>query len=166
MVAGLVALWIGLLALNRASRLVAGGSMRPALDPGDVILVLPVRNERLRRGDVVVVRDPRDQARETVKRVVGLPGEHVTVGADRLEVAGIPYDEPYARHEPDPGRESQQSVAWDVPPRHVVVLGDDRASSTDSREYGPLPGALVVGRVAARLRPPGSAPHFAPRPLP
>lgn len=165
MMAGLVALWVGLLALNRASRRVVGGSMRPALDPGEFILVLSVRSRQLRRGDVVVVRDPRYPSRETVKRVVGLPGEHVTVRCDRLEVAGIPYDEPYVRHEINPKRVSQQSVAWTVPPRHVVVLGDDRGWSTDSRVFGPVPDALVVGRVAARLRPPGSAPHLAPRPL-
>ncbi|MDP8961852.1 MAG: signal peptidase I, partial [Actinomycetota bacterium] len=141
-----------------------GGSMCPALDPGDVILVLPVRRDRLRRGDVVVVRDPRDPSRETVKRVLGLPREHVTVHPDRFEIAGTPYDEPYARRLPHPSRESQQSVGWRVPPCHVVILGDDRSRSTDSRVYGPVPEELVIGRVAARLCPPGLAPHCAPRP--
>lgn len=160
----LVAVWLGLLALNHASRRVVGGSMRPALAPGDVVLVLPVRHERLRRGDVVVVRDPRDTARETVKRVVGLPGELVAVCADRLEIGGVPYDEPYARIPARASPASQESVRWCVAPRHVVVLGDDRGRSTDSRTYGPVPEALVVARVTARLRPPGWAPHCVPHP--
>lgn len=162
--ASLTSAWLGLLALNHASRRVAGGSMCPALAPGDRIVVLPVRCERLRRGDVVVVRDPRDPARETVKRVVGLPGEQITLSGDRFEIADVLYDEPYARRNPRRQRGSQ-SAAWRVPPRHVVVLGDNRDHSTDSRAYGPVPQAFLVGRVAARLFPPAWAPHCAPRPL-
>ncbi len=138
--------------------------MRPTLHPGDVILVLPVRKNWLRRGDVIVVRDPRDPAIETVKRVVGLPGEQVTVQGDSLQVAGIPYGEPYVRGERDPSPLSRP-VPRRVPPGCVFVLGDDRNCSTDSRDYGPVPAGLVVGRVAARLSPLRSAPHFAPRPL-
>ncbi len=162
MLVGLIALWLGMLVLNRASRRVSGSSMRPALRPGDVILVLPVRAKWLRRGDVVVVRDPRAPERETVKRVVGLPGEHLALRGDCLIVAGVHHDEPYVR--PHPSLARQHAVAWTVPPRHVVVLGDDRSTSTDSRVYGPLPLQLLVGRVAARLRPVGSAPHLAPEP--
>lgn len=160
----LATVWVGLLALNRASRRVTGDSMRPTLAPGDVVLVLPLRSGRLRRGDVIVIRDPRDPARETVKRIVGLSGDHIAMRGDTLEIAGVPYDEPYAHRGPEPGRGSW-SVSWRVPPRHVVVLGDDRGWSTDSRVYGPVSHSLVVGRVAARLRPPGRAPHVAPHPL-
>lgn len=163
--AGLVSAWLGLLALNHATRRVVGGSMSPALAPGDRIVVLPVRCERLRRGDIVVVRDPRDPARETVKRVVGLPGEQITVSGDCFEIAGVVYDEPYVRRNPRTHRASRQSAALCVPPRHVVVLGDNRGRSTDSRAYGPLPEAFLVGRVAARIFPPARAPHCAPRPL-
>ncbi len=140
--------------------------MRPTIAPGDLILVLPVRSSRLRRGDVVVVRDPRDPSRETVKRVLGLPGEHVKVRGYYLEVAGVLYDEPYVRPRRGPSPLAQRSISWTVPPGHVVVLGDDRGSSTDSRMYGPVPGELLVGRVAARLRPLRPALHSAPRRLP
>ncbi|MDQ3932714.1 MAG: signal peptidase I [Actinomycetota bacterium] len=159
-----MSLWLGLLALNQISRRVTGGSMRPALVPGDRIVVLPVRCHRLRRGDVIVVRDPRDTARETVKRVVGLPGEQVGMNGDRFEIAGVRYHEPYARN-PHARRAEHQSVLWSVPPGHVVVLGDNRDRSTDSRAYGPVSEELVVGRVAARLCPPGRAPHCPPHPL-
>ncbi|MFN2555904.1 MAG: signal peptidase I [Nitriliruptorales bacterium] len=161
--AAFVAVWLGLLAFNRAVRRVAGGSMRPALHPGDVILVLPARRRGLRRGDVVVVRDPRNPARETVKRVVGLPGERVTVRGDTLVVAGIPHDEPYVHNRRGLAR-SRPSGSWMVPPSCVFVLGDDRECSTDSRTYGPLPRELVVGRVAVGLWPPRSPPHVVPRP--
>ncbi len=152
--------------------------MRPSLQPGDVVFVLPVRVGRLRRGDLVVVRDPRDPAVETVKRVVGLPGEQVTLRDDYLEIAGVVYEEPYVYHPPTPpacgarpdcGRHepSPRSHRFGtVPASCVLVLGDNREWSTDSRVYGPVPAELVVGRVAACLRPPRPAPHCAPRPLP
>lgn len=112
--------------LNRALRDVTGPSMLPALRPGDRILVLPVPARLLRRGDVVVVRDPRRPDRETVKRVAGLPGRRVSHGA-----------------------------AAQVPEGHLVLLGDNPALSTDSRTFGPVPTSLLVGRVVARLTPPG-----------
>lgn len=128
--AALVGAWLALHALGRAARRVQGDSMRPTLASGQVVLTVPARPHRLRRGAVVVVRDPRDPARETVKRVAGLAG-------DLADLPGGP------------------TV---VPAGHVAVVGDDRARSTDSRHYGPLPVTLVVARVVARLIPPGRLP--------
>jgi signal peptidase I len=62
---------------------VQGGSMLPALLPGDHLLV--VRALPLRRGDVVAARDPRDTRRALVKRVAALPGEAVTCGGEVLQ---------------------------------------------------------------------------------
>ncbi|HEX2027642.1 MAG TPA: S26 family signal peptidase [Nitriliruptorales bacterium] len=125
-----MAAWLVLFALNRSARRVQGDSMRPTLAPGQVVLTMPARPRRLRRGEVVVVRDPRDPARETVKRVAALAGEL----SDLPEGPGL------------------------VPAGHVAVVGDARARSTDSRHYGALPVTLVVARVVARLTPPGRRP--------
>jgi nickel-type superoxide dismutase maturation protease len=89
---------------------VTGLSMAPALLPGDRLLVL--RTRRVRVGDTVVVRDPRDPSREVVKRVSAL----------------------------DPGGA-------------VEVRGDHPAVSTDSRTFGTVPQALLVGRVIYRYAP-------------
>jgi nickel-type superoxide dismutase maturation protease len=59
---------------------VDGDSMRPALLPGDRLLVFPTR--RLRRGDVVALRDPRDGSRTMVKRVALVDGDTVTLLGD------------------------------------------------------------------------------------
>ena len=80
---------------------VAGGSMRPALEAGDRLLV--VRRRRYRPGDIVAVRDPRQPTRVVVKR--------------------------------------------------VAVDGGDPDASTDSRTFGPVPRAAVLGRAVYRYAP-------------
>lgn len=141
-----VAVWLGVRALSRASRRVAGQSMQPSLRPGELVVVVPAW--RIRRGDVVVVRDPRHPQCETVKRVLGLPGEVVELGDPQLLVDGVAHPEPWL---PDSAA-AGGAGGWRVPPGHVVVLGDNRGHSTDSRSYGPVPRALVVGRVVAPRR--------------
>jgi signal peptidase I len=132
--AALVGVWVAALLANRSLRRVRGGSMAPSLHAGDLVLTLPVR--RPGHGEVVLVRDPRVPTRVQVKRVVGLPGDHVELrGGTR------------------------------VPPGHVVVLGDARDASTDSRVYGPVPLALVDRRVPLRLSPRPALLRSAPRPL-
>lgn len=144
-VAAGVAVWLGVRALSRASRRVEGQSMQPSLRPGELVIVLPAWG--IRRGDVVVVRDPRHPERETVKRVLGLPGELVELGDRQLVVDGVARPEPWL-----PDSAAAGAGGWRVPPGHVVVLGDNRGHSTDSRTYGPVPRALVVGRVVAPRR--------------
>src|SRR6266540_6228653 len=98
---GLVLLGVaGLVVAARRARLepvlVQGNSMRPTLDPGQRIAVGPVR-DTLRRGEVVLLRRG---GLEMVKRVVGLPGEHVRLLNGRLEVDGRQVAEPYAAARP------------------------------------------------------------------
>jgi signal peptidase I len=112
------------LALALAARVlqrveVSGESMAPALLPGDRYLVL--RLGRVRLGDVVAVRDPRDSARVLVKRVAATPGGAVTCAGAVLR-AGDGY----------------------------VVLGDNLPASTDSRAFGAVPRRLLLGRCVVR----------------
>lgn len=140
----LAAVWLVALAVNRSLQRVRGRSMAPTLQPGTLLLTLPVR--RPRRGEVVVVLDPRDPARRQVKRVVGLPGEVVQVRAGQLLVDGRPHGAPVGAGRGPDGR-------LEVPPRHVAVLGDNRAASTDSRTYGAVPLDLVVRRAPVAVTP-------------
>jgi inner membrane protease subunit 1 len=102
---------------------VKGLSMAPTLLPGDHLLVAPAR--RLQRGDLVVVRDPSSDERWVVKRVAALGGQQVEVAGTVLRAGA---DE-------------------------IVVLGDNAAQSTDSRDYGAIPVAGVHGRVWYRYSP-------------
>lgn len=124
-------------------------SMAPTLHPGDRLVT--VATTRLRRGDVVVFHSP-DAGRRVVKRVVGLPGEAVTVGPGGVVVDGVPLDEPYvARH-------GGRTGVFAVPDGAVLVLGDNRPWSSDSRSWRQpfVPVATIEGRV---LRPGVPAPR-------
>lgn len=152
------AAWGVSLAVNRSLRDVEGRSMQPTLEPGDRLLVRPVGPVPPRRGDVVIVRDPRRPRRATVKRVVGLPGERIELRAGRLSIDGVTHIEPHAHR-----RDGDDACT--VPPGHLYVLGDNRSHSTDSRTYGPVPLTLVEAVVVATIRPLRAGLRSVPVPL-
>lgn len=130
---------------------IASTSMEPTLAAGDVVLVdrRPVDADDLERGDLVTFRDPRN-GDETLKRVVGLPGERISVVDSVLHVDGAPVTEPYRVDPDDEGMFNAQVV---VPADAVYVLGDNRIVSVDSRDFGPVPETSLDGRVLTRLWP-------------
>jgi len=137
-------------------------SMWPSLQRHDRIAVNhQVAFSDLQRGDLVVfavhsksgepVTPARDQEQKLiVKRVVALPGESVeardgVVAVDQENRLG----EPYLL-----GRRGDTQFPFErIRSGEVWVLGDNRDHSVDSREYGPVPAAAVVGRVAFRYWP-------------
>jgi signal peptidase I len=103
------------------------------------------------RGDVVVFHTPQ-QAREQcgaggtfVKRIIGLPGEKVTVRVNgAVLINGKKLDED-GYLEPD--RLGGSTGNWNVPEDHVFVMGDNRSQSCDSRVWGPLEEDELIGKV-------------------
>ncbi len=130
---------------------VRGSSMKPSLLDGDILVVRKL-NRKLRRGDVVVVDLPSSSdTRWQVKRVVGLPDDQVSFEDGLLHVNGKHLREPYLFGLPaDLGANSR---SWRVGPDECMVLGDNRAHSTDSREFGPVPLASLAGIAVVRLWP-------------
>jgi signal peptidase I len=128
--------------------------MAPALSVGDVVLVVPDGGE-IERRDVVVVRHP-DTGEQLVKRVVGVAGDRVRLEDGVLLVD----DEPACEPSIDPDRiDGVFSGTVTVPEGRLFLLGDDRQSSVDSRDFGPVPVADVVGVIGVRLWPsPGPLP--------
>ncbi|GAA2721567.1 signal peptidase I [Cellulomonas aerilata] len=143
-VVAVVAVVVAIRALLLVPVTVDGSSMEPTLADGDVVLVLRTADatDRLRHGDLVVFRG--DSESLSVKRVVGLPDDRVAMLDARLTVDGRVVDEPYVDHSRIDGTYLGEVV---VPAGSVFVLGDNRARSTDSREYGPVSEADLVGRV-------------------
>lgn len=133
--------------VNASLRDVEGGSMATSLADGDRVVVLPPGASGIELGSVVVVRDPRRPRQETIKRVVALPGQSCELRDGVLHLDGVAHDEPYV------ATPTIDDHAWEVPADHLVVLGDNRLGSTDSRTFGPVSRDLVVGVAALSLRP-------------
>jgi signal peptidase I len=136
--------------LAQATR-VYGQSMEPNLHTNERLVVekLSYRFHGPRRGDIVVLHDPTGGPELLIKRVVGLPGERVTMSDGRVYIDGAPLDEPYLA-QPTLG----QGRSWLVPPLSVFVMGDNRGASRDSRVFGPVPMEQIIGRAAFRYWPP------------
>ncbi|HEV7872170.1 MAG TPA: signal peptidase I [Modestobacter sp.] len=134
---------------------VGSGSMAPAVQTGDLVVVVPPSGPVQRR-DVVAAPHP-DTGVLLVKRVVAVGGDRVALEDGVLVVDGVAVCEPSI----DPAR---LDGVWfgpvTVPAGRLFLLGDDRGESIDSRDFGPVPAAEVTGVVPARVWPsPGRLPR-------
>ncbi|MEU0103250.1 signal peptidase I [Streptomyces sp. NPDC006267] len=136
-------------------------SMSPTVNPGDRVLAERMDGADVRRGDVVVFTDEVWGATPMMKRVVGTGGDKVACcdGEGRLTVNGTPVDEPYLAPGPavagGTAPASPQDFSATVPRGHIFLLGDERATSLDSRVHlqdageGSVPLSAVRARVDA-----------------
>ena len=98
------------------------------------------------------MRDSQNPKRRYLKRIVGLPGEEVRLSEGMLLIDGERLAEPYLGGLPaSPGLGDQQ---WKLRDGEYFVLGDNRAHSTDSREFGPVGLGLIVAKAWFRCWPP------------
>jgi signal peptidase I len=159
-----LALAVGLAAVCHATvaeaRFIPSGSMLPTLQVGDRVLIEKVSYHLTnpQRGDIVVFQPPRaveafgyDRKVPWIKRVVGLPGEKISVQGGQVLVNQRPLDEMYLE---EPALYAMPETA--VPPGCVFVLGDNRNHSIDSHIWGAVPLQNIIGRASFRFWPPTS----------
>lgn len=129
---------------------VRGHSMEPSLHDGDRLVVDRVSYSvvDVHRGDVVVLRYPRNPAVDFVKRVVGLPGDRIAMCDGALLVNG---EVQHQHWDCIPDHENLPELV--VPAGSFFVLGDNRPISCDSREFGLVAQELLKGRVRVRFWP-------------
>jgi signal peptidase I len=122
---------------------VQGQSMEPNLHTAQRLVVekLTYHFHGPRHGDIVVIDLPQAGPELLIKRVIGLPGETISSKGGQVLIDGEPLQEPYVFN--PGGRDITEQV---VPPLHVFVMGDNRRSSNDSRNFGPVPIDQIVGR--------------------
>lgn len=180
---------------------IPSGSMEPTLMVGDFLLVdkqvaadstgsflLP--SPGIHRGDVVVFHFPLDPTTHLVKRIVGIPGDHIRLRGGHVFINGLPLNEPYAVYHPagydnfrdnfprlqsaDPDIDSRWWIRMRkliddgeliIPAGNYFVLGDNRNNSDDSRYWGFVPRENIVGRplmIYFSLRQEGNSAYAAP----
>ena len=138
---------------------IPSGSMRPTLMEGDKLFVnkYTYRFHPPKRGDIVVFKYPEDPKKDFIKRLVALPNETVEIRDGKIHVDDKVLDDPesfgkfyYYNHEKFGG----PNVKIMVPENAYYVLGDNSANSTDSRFWGFVPKANLVGKAVFRWWPP------------
>lgn len=126
---------------------VEGYSMMPRLENNERIFInkFIYNFESIQRGDVVVFWYPLDTTKSFIKRVVGLPGDHVAIAQGVVYVNGQRMVEPYVLPR---FRDYWSFPEVVVPAHHYFVLGDHRNSSNDSRSWGCLDRDYIYGKAA------------------
>jgi len=126
-------------------------SMAPTLQSGEYFLADSTfyRARHPSRGEVAVYIHPKQPDVHYIKRIVAVDGDRVAIRAGHAIVNGIAVEEPYVHTGPaDAPFANMPEIR--VPAGHVYVLGDNRASSVDSRDvvaHGPVPIEKLIGRV-------------------
>jgi len=134
-------------------------SMLPTFQPGQYVVVdkLSYLLGKPQRGDVIVFQYPLAPDKDYIKRVIGLPGETVSIGGGVVSVNGQPLNEPYIAAPPNLGG------TWALSPAQYFVMGDNRNNSSDSRSWGPLERKYLIGKAVLVYWPPpgwGWVPHY------
>ena len=137
---------------------VEGESMKPKLQDRDRIFVNQIvytmrewfgDKQPIKRGDIVVLYYPRDPSKSYIKRVIGLPGEDVSIENGKLYINGVLQTEPYlppeaiAEYHRPPTNEH-------VDEHHYFVMGDNRNYSSDSRDWKLVPEKYIYGKAMFR----------------
>ena len=93
------------------------------------------------RGEIVIFKYPQDETREFVKRVLGIPGDLVEIKKGYVYVNAEKITEKYVSY-----RDTDSTRKFQVEPYSYFVLGDNRISSNDSRDWGVVPARNIVGK--------------------
>jgi len=135
-------------------------SMENTLMPDQYVLVdkLTPHFDNFHRGDVIVFNPPPAWTGDAtgtayVKRVIGVGGDTIDIHGGHLYVNGYLQTEPYVFESQTTDLPNHGSKTWTLDPGQLFVLGDHRAASQDSRDFGPIDKSAVVGRAWLRYWP-------------
>ena len=140
---------------------IKGASMEPNFPDAEYLLTDKVtyRFKEPQRGDVVVFKAPINQDEEFIKRIIGLPGESVSIKDNHVYINGKKLSESYLDEKltTTPGAFSLEAREVVVPSGQYFVLGDNRPHSSDSRAWGFVTKDKITGRAWLTYWPPQKA---------
>jgi signal peptidase I len=147
---------------------VIGTSMVATLGDQDYLIATKIdyRLHPPQRGDIIIMRDPYDPSKDFIKRVVGVPGDHILIRGGQTFINGRALDEPYI----NPAEPWTVNADWPAtPPSNAegillgsdeyFVMGDNRNHSSDSRLFGQIKRSQIEARAWLRVLP---LPRFGP----
>jgi signal peptidase I len=136
--------------------IVSGASMETTFESGEYLIVDQVsyRFEEPTRGEVIIFRYPKDPSKFFIKRIIGIPGDTITIAGNVVTLTntehpdGVILSEPYIR-DMAPNTTLTETLGDD----EYFVMGDNRNASSDSRMWGVLQRDKIVGKAFLRLYP-------------
>lgn len=136
---------------------VSGSSMVPNFHNGDYIITDKVSYHfsAPKRGDIIVLKNPRDTAIDFIKRIIGIPGEKIMISGGKVYVNGKILNENYldARLFTPSGAFLQEGQEITIAQDQYIAIGDNRTASSDSREWGFVSKDKIIGKVFLRYLP-------------
>jgi signal peptidase I len=137
--------------------IVSGASMKETFHNGEYLIVdqISYHLNSPERGDVVVFRYPKDPSKFFIKRIIGVPGDTITVEGSSVSIVneanpgGFTLNEPYIK-----SMKPNVTITEELGEREYFVMGDNRDESSDSRVWGVLQEERIIGRAFLRLYPP------------
>ena len=147
--------------------IVKGASMEPNFHNGDYLIVdeISYQFRSPERGEVIVFKYPNNLSEKFIKRVIGLPGEYLKFSDNKITVTKkdgsvVVLDESFYLDSEGSFLDEDVSLGEG----DYFVMGDNRAHSYDSRNWGVLSGEYIIGRTIVRIFPPKAAAYF-PAPM-
>jgi len=173
-----ILLAIGVRIFIAEPRFIPSSSMEPTLLIDDRLIIdkLSMRWQKPQRGEIIVFNPPNvevvpDASKVYIKRVIGIPGDRISIAEGKVFVNDQPLNEPYIASPPSytlptqddalcsnffrpPNVQSQNNRSYfTVPAGNYWVMGDNRNNSLDSHAWGFLPEENLVGRATFRYWP-------------
>ena len=136
---------------------VFGESMSPTFQDQERVVIS--KTAGIQRFDVIVFNAPDVKGKKYIKRVIGLPGDHIEMKDDVLYINGKAFEESYLKENKEDNPFNKLTGDFklqEVPEGSLFVMGDNRLNSKDSRHIGFIPYESVIGEVKFRIYPFGA----------
>lgn len=137
---------------------VSGNSMVSTFHNGDYLITEKVSYKLglPKRGDIIVLKNPRDESQDFIKRIIALPGDTIKIEDNAVFLNGQKLTENYlaAEIETHSGAFLTEGTDIKAGPNQYFVMGDNRNHSSDSREWGSITKEGIIGRALFRYWPP------------
>jgi signal peptidase I len=140
--------------------MVDGASMYPTFEDGNYLIVdeISYRFTEPQRGSVVVFQYPKEPKKALIKRIIGLPGEIVTLTDGKVTITSSVYPEGLVLEEPYVEWPKAETLTYTLGQNEYFVMGDNRLQSADSRIWGAMPKENIIGRPLLQFLPPAFLP--------